>query len=130
MADWLLVVAFSVLVPQSGGPSFAFVLNTGPLPNEDEGWNLVGAGRCQDILGTQFDVECLSVTDNDSPLRSLCRRLLGRPYVVSLNVDLNRISPADLLATMDRIRSGWDPRKKAHFVFRLARCEDVIPGQK
>ena len=127
MFDLLVLVALSLAAPSDDCLTFAFVGNTGPLPGEDEGWRLVRAGRCADVLGNEFDVEDCGHFDEGWSLKRASRTLFGQPYTVSLFVDLNRLSLVDVLTTMNRIRANWDTKKKGLFVFRLARCEENAP---
>jgi hypothetical protein len=122
MFDALLVVA----ILSSGGvpPTFSFVENTGPLWYEDASWTLVYPGWCVDILGLQVEVEHLAPGPEDWSIKSIWRRLIGRPYYISLFVDMNKLSYADLEETMNKIRSSWKTTRKVHVVFRLAWLRD------
>jgi len=82
---------------------------------------LVCAGRCSDPLGRQFDVETCGHFDEGWSIKKVSRLLWQKPYVVSLYVDLNQLSVADVLITMNRIRAHWNPRQKGLFVFRFVR---------
>jgi hypothetical protein len=124
MVNGIFVIA--LIAPLGAPPTIAFVEDTGPLRDEDEGWNLLTPGLCSDILGHAFPVEGLPLGGKDWSIQSLYHLIRGRPYIVSLFVDMNRLSPADVEKTMNQIRSGWKTTMKVLFVFRLARCIDVI----
>src|SRR4051812_31575146 len=101
MLDLLLLAALSLVAPADGCLTFAFVSNAGPVPGEHEGWRLVRAGRCADILGHEFDVETCGHFDEGWSLERVSRVLFGQPYTVSLLVDLNRLSLADVVTTTE-----------------------------
>jgi hypothetical protein len=115
------LLSIALLSPVGVPPTFSFVQNTGPLWYEDESWSLVAPDWCVATLGLQMEVERLGQgLDEDHSIGSMWRRVLGRPYVISLFVDVNKLSYADLEKTMNKIRSGWKTTRKVHFVFRLA----------
>ncbi len=119
----LLMLSGSLFTPLFGPPSFAFVRAWGPVPvAADEGWKLLTADRCIDILGHDFGVEELRHVDTDWTVEKLWRIFRHRPYVVELFVDQNRLSAGDVLTTMKTLRSEWNPKKKVIFVFAFGRC--------
>ena len=126
MWDWLLAIMLSLLIPQTGSPRFAFALNTGPLPEENYSCDLLGA-RTWGSFRWRYAVEELQRVDDDWSLEKVYWQLLGRPYVVRARVNLNTASPLDVIAAMWRIRSGWDPKKNALFVFCFYRCRGLEP---
>jgi hypothetical protein len=120
MADvcyWLFLVASSISTSWEGPPTFLFLpYSWVEARHLDEGWRLVGGGNLADINGHEAPVECLKYVDEEWTVGKLKRLLLGRPYVVSLTVNRNELSTAEVMKTVARIRSGWDPKKKALFV--------------
>jgi hypothetical protein len=115
-----LILAFSLISPLYGPPTFTFVRNLGPLPNEDEGWALVRAGYAMDVMGHELSLDYLRHVDEDWSIHTLYRRFVGRPHIVSLYVNLNQLPPEAIVETMRQLHSGWNPKKKVIVVFRLS----------
>jgi len=121
--SWLLLIAGSFIAPLYGPPTVIFVpgwvLNWVSLPESDFSCHLVTTGRFADVLGTEGDVEGLKYLryrDAANPD--------GRPDIVRVLVDLNQLSPIDVLrTTVPRIRSGWDLKRKVIFFFEFCRVE-------
>jgi hypothetical protein len=128
--SWLVSLLFlfhSASTTLAGGsplflPIPTVVLNYVPWPEVDEQWSLTPQGRYADIRSKEADVKGLQRMDDEWPVKKFVRLLHNCQYVVYLLVDLNRLSLWDVVTAMVKIRSGWDSRKKATFIFALARC--------
>jgi hypothetical protein len=79
-------------------------------------------GRYSDIKGQEVDVKDFQRRAEEWSVESLKRLLQGRAYVVYLFVDLNQLSLRDVVTAIIRIRSGWNPKKRAIFILSFGRC--------
>jgi hypothetical protein len=85
------------------------------LPDSDRSWNITGPGRCSGVFGGEFDAELLARSETTA-------KRGGGPHVIDLYVEVNSVSARDVAATIQRIRSKWDPKKKAVIVIVIYRA--------
>jgi hypothetical protein len=133
---WLIYLFLNLIAPLYGPPTFKFVPNEGPLPNEDESWHLSRKGYLLDCLhGTEWPLEsslgpegftAWKQLEHHCSLKTLYRLMTAEPYTVSVFVAINNVSLADLLATMNTIHKHWNPKRKGLFVFRFAWCGPAV----
>lgn len=116
IADLILCLLLTLVANLDGSPTFLFVPNTGPIPDEYAGWYLTRAGMCFDHKCRPFPVEHATQGVKRDWFESLSRRICRKPYIVSFFVDLNEMTVADLMEAVAKCRVAWDSHQKAVFV--------------
>src|SRR5262245_13113912 len=116
-AGWMLLIAGWFSAPLNAEPTVIFVpgwvLNYVSLPEPDFACNLRTTELFADVLGYQFDV---------SELQDMI--LADRPQVIRVLVDMNKFPPGQVLATVKKIRAGWDRKTKATIFVQFTRLVD------
>jgi hypothetical protein len=117
---WLLFIILSVL-PGNNAPTIILVPEwaSGTLPEGHFGCSLVSPEEYACINGNRFNLEDLAAKPPAF--------LNNRGDVVRVFVDEDLLSLADWLTVVNKIRSGWDARRKIVFLFIVGKNKLVPP---
>jgi hypothetical protein len=120
MLSFFLLLMMNVCAANVGchGPVFLFVSALGDFPDGDFGVNLGSGGNCTDIHGHPCSIESLK------PQR-LARN--GKPYVIHVFVDVNRLSALDVSVAVWKFICNSATYENCMIIFKFARVQYSVP---